>query len=153
MNAAIKSALKNKPRDPVVPRSDSGPHSGVSLVKKLGLKPGSTISLIEAPDNIKSILGKLPDGATMVAHTRKACDFILWFVRCQRDLDRRIDAISRRVGDGNVWIVWPTKTTSLKSDLTSDIIRTTGLDHGLVDFKVCAVDETWSGLRFATRKR
>lgn len=153
IRSALKSAMKKRVADPVVPRSISGPYSGTPLPKKLGIKPGSSVSLIGAPKNINAILGQLPDDVALIPNARKPCDLILWFVQSPRDLLRRIDGIGKRVGAGSLWIIWPKKTSGVKTDLTQQMIREAGLARGLVDFKICAVDDTWSGLRFAVRKK
>ncbi len=153
IRSALKAALAKPVTNPIVHKSISGPYSGTPLPKKLGIKPGSTVSLITAPKNIKTILGALPDGATLTANARRPSDLILWFVLSRRDLLKRIDTIGKRVGAGSLWIIWPKKTSAVASDLTQQMIRDAGLERGLVDYKICAVDDTWSGLRFAVRKR
>lgn len=152
MRAALKAALSKPVVNPVVHKSISGPYSGTPLPKKLGIKPGSTVSVIGAPEKVNAILGPLPKGATLLANARRTCDVILWFVTRQRDLEKRIDAIGRRVGRGSLWIIWPKKTSGVATDVSERTVRETALAHGLVDYKICAVDDTWSGLRFAVRK-
>jgi hypothetical protein len=76
------------------------------------------------------------------------------FAKSAADLDRRLSAARRTIADrGSLWIAWPKKTSGLRSDLDQRLVRKAGLDAGLVDFKICAIDETWSGLRFSVRKR
>jgi len=153
IRSALKAALAKKVVEPIVPKSISGIDSGVPLVKKVGIKAGSTVNLLDPPDDVETILGALPEGVRLVRGGRGKCDMILWFVRSRRDLARRIGSMAGRVGTGNVWIIWPKKTSALAGDLAEPKVREAGLAAGLVDFKICAVDATWSGLRFAVRRR
>lgn len=154
LRSALKRAIgaKGGQASPIVPKSLSGAYSGTPLLKKLGVKPGCTIGVVEPPDDVDGILGALPEGTTLVRKPRKVCDLTLWFVRTQRDLNKRIDAVAKRVGSGGVWIIWPKKSSGVSSDLSQQMIREAGLARGLVDYKICAVNETWSGLRFAVRR-
>jgi hypothetical protein len=137
--------------DPVVPRSIFEPYSGTPLLKKLGIKPNSSIALLDAPDGFSKSLGPLPEGATL--HERfGGCDLTMWFVQSIKDLNRGIKKIAADLEDGLIWIVWPKKTSAIVSDLSQVSVRGAGLASGLVDFKVCAIDVTWSGLLFKRRK-
>jgi hypothetical protein len=127
-------------------------YSGTPLVKKLGIKPGATVVLIGAPRGFSRLLVDLPPDVRLRTRTAGTPDLALWFVTSRRDLEHRIGAIGRLL-DAGLWIVWPKKTSGVKTDLTEDVVRSVGLAYGWVDHKVCAVDETWSGLRFAKRSR
>jgi hypothetical protein len=127
-------------------------YSGTPLVKKLGIKPGATVVLIGAPRGFSRLLVDLPPDVRLRTRAAGAPDLALWFVTSRRDLDHGIAAIGQLL-DAGLWIVWPKKTSGVKTDLTEDVVRLVGLAHGWVDHKVCAVDETWSGLRFAKRSR
>lgn len=138
--------------DPVVPRSIFEPYSGTPLPKKLGIKPNSSIALLDAPDGFSKSLGQLPEGAKLLDKPSRDCNLAIWFVRSNKELNRRIKKIAMDLEDGLIWIVWPKKTSAIVSDLSQVSVRGAGLSNGLVDFKVCAIDETWSGLLFKRRK-
>ncbi len=163
---ALKQAISSPVVAPVVPRSRMEAYSGSPLPKKLGIRPGTTVILVGAPEGFRNTLGNLPDrvpvegrsinalpmvtgGAKVKAEERR---LILWFVRTQRELTRDVGKIAARTPDGGVWIIWPKKASGLPSDLNQNIVRAAGLGAGIVDYKVCAVDKTWSGLLFARRK-
>lgn len=127
-------------------------YSGTPLPNKLGIKDGSVVGLIGAPPGFESTLGTLPEGARLRRNPRGRVDLLLWFVSARRDLERRAAAVAARIEHGGLWICWPKKASGVPSDVDGDAVRSAGLAHGLVDHKVCAVDATWSGLRFARRR-
>jgi hypothetical protein len=127
-------------------------YSGTPLVKKLGIKPDSSLVLLRAPDGFRTELAGLPDGVAITTRAAGAPDLIVWFVSRRKELEGDIARISVAMGPG-LWIAWPKKSSALRSDITEDIVRNAGLAHGLVDYKVCAINETWSGLKFARRKK
>jgi len=131
--------------------STSG-YSGTPLPKKLGLHEGSTLGLDGAPAGFEDVLGRLPEGAKVVRGARAARELTLWFVRTKAELAKGIAKRAPRAEASGLWIAWPKRTSPLARDLREDDVRNAGLAAGLVDFKVCAVDEDWSGLRFAKRK-
>ena len=152
IRGALRQALKRPaPKKPVIPTSLMAGYSGTPLPKKLGIKAGMSILLIDSPENVEKVLGPLPEETRLVRRPGSSVDLILWFVRSRRDLERRIPAIVANVGPGGIWICWPKKTSGLAGDLGQADVRATGLSAGIVDYKVCAIDETWSGLRFALR--
>jgi hypothetical protein len=126
-------------------------YSGTPLVRKLGIKPDSRVALIAAPVGFERLLVGLPAGVKLTTRAAGTPELVVWFVTARRDLDTRIAAIERLVQSG-LWIAWPKKTSGVGSDLNENLVRAAGLAHGLVDYKVCAIDETWSGLKFARRK-
>lgn len=151
--SALQRAIAEPLDNPVVPESMFAGYSGTPLPKKLGIKPGSVVALVGAPPDFDSTLGPLPEGAKLRPSGRGKRDLTVCFVRSCRDLDRRLEGLVKVSEQGHVWVVWPKKASSMKTDLTQTYVRQTGLDAGLVDFKICAVDETWSGLCFALRRR
>lgn len=154
IRGALSRALQTARRTgapPVVPESRMAGYSGAPLPKKLGIKPGATIAIIAPPGDVTTILGALPEGVRIVRRLSASVDPILWFVRSRRELEGRIAAVIPRVGPGGIWICWPKKTSALACDLGQAEVRATGLASGLVDYKICAIDETWSGLKFARR--
>ena len=126
-------------------------YSGTPLAKKLGIKPGTRYSIPGAPAGFEATLEPLPEDATLVGPRGKA-DLVLLFERRASKLPKAFATQAARLPpDGALWIAWPKKSSGVATDLTFDIVRATGLAAGLVDVKVCAVDETWSGLKFVVR--
>ena len=126
-------------------------YSGTPLVKKLGVKPDSTLALVDAPRGFRRELVGLPAGARIRTRVTGRPDLSVWFVRSARALDSRIALMARAMGTG-LWIAWPKKASGVATDITEADVRAAGLARGLVDYKVCAVNETWSGLKFAKRR-
>jgi hypothetical protein len=133
-----------------VPPSSPTGYSGTPLVRKLGIKPASTLALLGAPPGFARTLGDLPADVRVVRRIAGAPALTIWFVGRARDLERRIASVSQQMGQG-LWIAWPKRTSGVPTDLVEDRVRAAGLAHGLVDYKVCAIDATWSGLKFARR--
>jgi hypothetical protein len=129
-------------------------YSGTPLPKKLGIKPGARLGLVRAPDGFARTLGELPDGVVAKSVGRGAArfDVILCFARSAKELAGDLPALPARLEPaGGLWIAWPKKSARKATDLTEAEVRARGLATGLVDNKVCAIDETWSGLRFVVR--
>ena len=137
---------------PLVPPSRLAGYSGTPLPKKLGIKEGSRVALLDAPPDFGKVIGELPPGAVLQAGGAGRCDLMLWFVRSRQALRSHIKMIAGRSDLRGVWIVWPKKASGMPTDLTQQEVREAGLGSGLVDYKVCAVDDTWSGLLFTRRK-
>ena len=153
VRGALKRAIANPPSDPVFPKSSLAGYSGTPLPKKLGIKVDSVVALVGAPDDFRETLGKLPDRASAHDRLQPGCDLIVWFNRSRKELDRGIAKMAAAIRErGSMWIAWPKKTSALATDLSEPIVRETGLATGLVDYKVCAIDATWSGLLFTRRK-
>jgi hypothetical protein len=132
--------------------ADAG-YSGTPLVKKLGIKSGLTLALVGAPEGFERLLKGLPKDVRPVRGGTATADLILWWPASARDLASRIRTIEARMAaGGGLWIAWPKKASGIVTDLNENVIRDAGLAHGLVDYKVCAIDETFSGLKFARRK-
>lgn len=124
-------------------------YSGTPLERKLGLKPGMTAALLDAPDGVLPDLGEL----TVKRSLRGGADVVLCFVTARRDLARRASPLRTAIApDGAVWVCWPKKASKVPTDVTEDVVRDVLLPTGLVDVKVAAVDETWSGLKLVVRK-
>jgi hypothetical protein len=127
-------------------------YSGKPLVQKLGIKSGSTIAVLGAPRGYAHTLGKLPAGVTRRASALGQLDFVQFFTKERQELERRFAALARALAPaGMLWISWPKRSSRVATDLTEDVIRVIGLAHGLVDVKVAAVDDVWSGLKFVRR--
>ena len=127
-------------------------YSETPLAKKLGIKENSQIALVGAPNNFRDELGPLPDGAAIVPQTRKSLDLILLFVTRKADLLNQFTVLAQRLpAAGIIWVAWPKKASGVPTDLNFDVVQKHGLAEGLVDTKICAVNEIWSGLKFVYR--
>ena len=125
---------------------------GAPLPKKLGFKPGVTAAFVNAPDGFAGLLGEL-DGVTVRARLRGPLDLVVCFVTERRDLERRLPTLRAALAPaGMLWIAWPKRASKVPTDMTEDVVRDVALPTGLVDTKVAAIDETWSGLRLVIRK-
>lgn len=132
---------------PLQPQSAPAGYSGTPLAKKLGIHEASTVALVRAPAGFT--IPELPPGVEVRRSARAKTDVTLWFVRSATELDSRIGAMAARADKGALWICWPKRSSGIASDATEHAVRAAGLANGLVDFKIAAIDETWSGLRFA----
>jgi hypothetical protein len=127
-------------------------YSGKSLIDKLGIKPGMRIAIVGAPRDYRSTLGTLPPGVRVLAVPRGTLPLIHFFATKRSRLEQRFPALKRGVAqDGALWVSWPKKSSGVATDLTEDVVRAVALAGGLVDVKVCAVDEVWSGLKLVRR--
>jgi hypothetical protein len=127
-------------------------YSGTPLAKKLGIKEGSRIALVNAPKDFESELEDLPDDVQFIKRPSKSLDIILLFVLTERALARDFAKLSGRItANGMLWIAWPKKSSGVATDLSEQRVRQIGLNAGLVDVKVCAINEIWSGLKFVYR--
>lgn len=128
-------------------------YSGTPLAQKLGIRAGTRLAIVRAPEGFAAGLGPLPDGVEVRTQVRGSFDVVLFFVTRRSELERRFVALARAlVGNGGLWIAWPKRSARVATDLSESSVRDVGLARGLVDNKVCAVDETWSGLRFVYRR-
>jgi hypothetical protein len=149
IRSALKRALAHPPPAPVVPGTMRS-YEGTPLPKKLGIAPGSSIVLVGAPADFEPTLEPLPEGARALRRGKGAR--VLLFARSRSELERRFPSATRALApDGGLWIAWPKKTSSAASDLSQATVRAFGLARGFVDYKICAIDSTWSGLLFARR--
>jgi hypothetical protein len=118
-------------------------YSGTPLPKKLGIKEGHRVAILRAPDGFHNTLGALPDGVAVRDRARRSLDVILLFVRRRNYLERRFERLVAALGPaGGLWIAWPKKSSGIETDLDQSAVMEVGLARGLVDNKVCAIDET-----------
>ncbi len=136
----------------MVPSSRLAGYAGAPLARKLGIKPTSVLVLVAAPRGFEKTLGRLPERVNVRRQPRAGRDLTLWFTTSRNDLERRIARMAAAIGDGRLWIVWPKKAAGMDSDLSQATVRRVGLVSGLVDYKICALDERWSGLLFSRRR-
>ena len=127
-------------------------YSGTPLPKKLGLKEGSRIALINAPKNFPQQLGKLPHNAEILTRVTKPLDIGLLFVLTEGALLRDFDKLAKKLAsNGMIWVAWPKKSSGVATDLSFERVQRIGLASGLDDVKICAIDDVWSGLKFVIR--
>jgi hypothetical protein len=125
-------------------------YSGTPLIDKLGIKPSARLKFVSEPNGFATLLGDLPQGSRFA--TSGALDFAILFARARSDLVKGFSRLRDGLeANGMLWVAWPKKTSGVETDLTEGIVRTFGLESGLVDVKVCAIDDTWSGLKFVRR--
>jgi hypothetical protein len=126
-------------------------YSATPLPRKLGFKPGMTAVFLDAPEHLDELLGEL-EGVTVRRSLRGHADLVMCFVTRRRELEKRAARLRAAVApDGMVWVCWPKKASKVDTDITEDVVREVLLPTGLIDNKVAAVDETWSGLKLVVR--
>ena len=154
IEAGLEAAIAAPPSSPVVPDSAFAGYSGTPLVKKLRIGPGTSVALVHAPDDFAETLGELPDGASLDLVGPEESDLVIWFTMSLKDLENDVGAMARALGPkASLWIAWPKRASGVATDVTQNDVRALGLATGLVDYKICSIDRTWSGLLFTRRKR
>jgi CheY-like chemotaxis protein len=148
---ALPRALARHVASPVVP-SSSSLYGGRPTVEKLGVKPGMRVCLISAPPGFAASLAPMPAGVVYTARPTPECDVFVVFVRSRRELAVALSKLLSNIARQTVWFAWPKKASGVKTDLDGNVVRESGLAAGWVDFKVCSIDDTWSGLAFKRRK-
>lgn len=132
--------------------STSAGYSGTPLVRKLGIKEGARLAVIGAPDDFDTTLGELPAGVAVRRAARGPLDVVVAFFTDRSRLERRLPTLRSALDPaGGLWIAWPKRASGVVTDVTEDVVRELGLAAGLVDNKVCAIDQVWSGLRLVYR--
>lgn len=128
-------------------------YSGTPLTRKLGVRPNEKLIALNAPEHYVRLLEDLPAGVTIGKRVASKANFVHLFVRQRSDLEKRLRQLRTKLDDvGILWISWPKKASKVATDITEDTIRTVALPLGFVDVKVCAIDETWSGLKLMIRR-
>ena len=128
-------------------------YSGTPLVKKIGIKENHRVLLISAPDGFSTTLGKLPAGAKVLKNAEPPVHVVISFAKSRTDVSARFaETVSHLDQAGMIWISWPKKASGVATELDGNIVHEIGLAMGLVDIKVCAIDDIWSGLKFVIRK-
>tara|TARA_R110002072_G_scaffold299403_2_gene474850 strand:- start:17596 stop:18390 length:795 start_codon:yes stop_codon:yes gene_type:complete len=151
MRTALPRAIAKPVKAPIVPSTPD--YSGTPLAKKLGLKEGSVLAVVRPPHDWQQTLGDLPVGATSKQGLRGERNVVVLFCRALSELRADWPAAAKCLADaGGLWIAWPKKSSGQVTDLSDGVVRAFGLDQGLVDTKVCAINAIWSGLRFSRRK-
>ena len=150
---AIAKAIKNAPAVPVVPPSHVVRYAGTSLSKKLGFKENMRAAMVASEPGFLDLLGDLPEGATIEPRITKDTKLVLWFARASHEVASAFELASARMPEGcSIWLIYPKKAGKFSVDFNQNDVRLLGLDYNLVDYKICAVDADWSGMKFARRK-
>jgi hypothetical protein len=127
-------------------------YSGTPLVKKLGIKPGCRMVVDQGPDDYVTMVSPLPEGVTFVPPRSRKVDVVHLFTREAEELAAKLEKYRHQIVDnGVIWVSWPKKAAKVPTDITEDVIREVAFPLGLVDIKVCAVDDVWSGLKLVIR--
>ncbi len=131
----------------------SAGYSGTPLPAKLGVKAGQRIAWLSAPRDFDALVGDLPGGVTLLRALRPPLDVLVQFTTVRRELERRLPKLRDAVfPDGAAWVAWPKRSSGVATDVTEDVVRELAIAAGLVDVKVCAIDDTWSGLKLVVPK-
>lgn len=137
---------------PTPPSSTAG-YSGTPLVRKLGFKPGMRVFYANAPQEFDALVGALPDGVKVLKRPSVGLDLAMLFVVDRAALARALATLQPKLQPaGMIWVAWPKRASGVQTDITEDVVREVALPRGLVDVKVCAIDEVWSGLKLVIRK-
>jgi hypothetical protein len=125
---------------------------GSPLARKLGIKEGHRVAFVSAPGGFDQLIGDLPEGVTVKSRLRGPLDVIVFFTKRRSQLARRLPTLRRAMDPAaGLWIAWPKRASGVDTDLTEDVVRELALANRLVDNKVAAIDDTWSGLRLVIR--
>jgi Protein of unknown function (DUF3052) len=128
-------------------------YSGTPLAKKLGIQAGAFVRAVDAPDDYAQLLEPLPANVTFVERGADELDMVHLFTKSRSKLVKYLDEYKNKIKqNGSIWVSWPKKSSGIPSEVTEDTVREVALPLGLVDVKVCAVDDTWSGLKLVIRK-
>jgi len=156
IESAVQQALTSQPVAPVVPQSRFAAYAGAPLPKKLGIRAGFKVGLVGAPPEFASRLDGLPVGVIVQDGLANPCNLAIWFVRERDELEHDLLQVTQSAGDIPLWIAWEKKTARQAGEpatgVTQTTVRKTGLAAGWVDYKICSIDEQWSGLLFRRRK-
>jgi hypothetical protein len=151
---SIRRAVKNAPAQPVKPRPLVERYETSGLVRKLGLKPGMVCALLQAPEGFEECIDDLPEMLQFQPKLAANITLAIWFVRTRAEMEFAADRASLRLPQGaSLWIVYPKQSGRYPADFTLTDVRAAALAVGMVDYKVCAVDNDWTGLKFARRKK
>ncbi len=128
-------------------------YSGTPLAKKLGIKSGMVVRVVNAPGDYAKLVDPLPEGVVISSKAAKDLGLVHIFTKSRSELLESLMTYQKKIKqDGAIWVSWPKKASGIPSEVTEDTVREVALSLGLVDIKVCAVDETWSGLKLVIRK-
>ncbi len=150
---ALKRALARPGQPVVVPGSVFAPYADRPAAAKLGVREGAVVALLRAPPGFTKTLGDVAGRVTFVTRLGRDASLAIWFVRSRRELDARIDAVAGQVSAYPIWVAWPKRSSGSAPDVGQQDVRRAGLAAGLVDYKICSIDATWSALLFRRRQK
>jgi hypothetical protein len=128
-------------------------YSGTPLAKKLGIRPAMTVTVINEPANYRQLLSEGADGVEFSNRMRTDSSFVHFFTTRRSELEKELSRLRKKIPDtSTIWVSWPKQASAVTTDVTEDVIRAVALPLGFVDVKVCAIDETWSGLKLMVRR-
>jgi len=129
-------------------------YSGTPLPQKLGIKPGLIVVTVNAPANYRRLLGTIPENVMFSDRLKADSGFVHVFTKKSSELEKTLSALREKIADtGTIWVSWPKRSSGVATDMTEDVVRAVALPLGFVDIKVCAIDETWSGLKLMVRRQ
>lgn len=147
----IQKAIESENKDFAAQRSVFSAYAGKPLSEKLGIKPGYHVSIINAPGEVWGLLKEGSVGAAFSNQANTGPDLFLWFMSSTNELENSLEQIVTHVKTAPGWIAWPKKGSGIQTDLTQNIVRQKAMSAGMVDYKICSIDENWSGLLFTWR--
>jgi hypothetical protein len=151
--AALRKCIREVPKNPVVPMQMMERYATRTTAQKLGIKAGSRVAVMDAPRDYARVVGILPEGVEFDEESWKGCEVTLWFVEEPEAFLLALPRMRNAAAVSKLWVAWPKKAARKDSLLNETIIRETAIGSGLVDYKICSVNETWSGLCFALKKK
>jgi hypothetical protein len=149
IGGALKKAVKNPPREPIVPRQMMESAPGRTAAQKMGIREGNVVGLIDAPPDYLRVIGELPKGVVMEEDSRQACPITIWFVHDPGEYEAALPARRSLAARSRLWIVWQ---KGRRDGLNGNFVRERALAMGLVDYKICSLDGVWSGMVFTVKK-
>jgi CheY-like chemotaxis protein len=152
LKSAIRAAIKNKPALPVVPPQMMERYALRTPAQKLGVKPDGDVAVFDAPRGYAQILGELPAGAMLLEEPREPCAVTIWFAHDPETFLAALPRMQCLASQTKLWVAWKKKSAAPASRISEDFVRNSAIGAGLVDYKVCAIDATWSGLALAAKR-
>lgn len=153
LRSAVKRAFGNPPKEPVKPTAMMDRYASKTAAQKLGIKESSTVALIDPPRDYAKVLGELPAQVEFLEQSDKVASVTLCFVREVHSLRRTVSEVRALAAATKLWILWPKKASRAGGDLTERLVREHAIELGLVDYKICSVNEVWSAMLFALKER
>lgn len=153
LRSSLKRAIANPPKNPVKPTSMMDRYASKTAAQKLGVKESSSIALIDPPQDYKRVLGEMPANVELLEDTGVIAPVTLCFVREVDSLQRTLSAVRELAGATKLWILWPKKAFQAGGTVTERLLREHAIQLGLVDYKICSVNQVWSAMLFASKER